>query len=459
MEKEKRYSNKIFLSFALGNMLNTLLGVVFDTRLFIFYETEVGLPAFFLLIAFIIYGIWNMINDPFIGFLSDRPNKLWKRWGRRFPWILIGAMLYCILFLFLFTPPSTSNILFLFIWVIFITCLIDFLLSTWNTNYFSLLPDKFRSQEERTKIGGIGTILGIIGITIGTLIPPMIIKYGNKESYFIAAGVIALIGILIVILMIPGIREDEEMIARAFIKVEDETQQSSTFWKQLRFALKQKNFVAFIIVNTAWQIVVVVMIASIPYMNQYIFKQPASSEIFITAALLIGSIGSVPLWVKFARKRGNRLTVLVGMLLMAIAIIPLLFVTNVIGAAITTLFIGFGNGAIYIGTFPMLSDVIDEIVVTTNKRQEGIYVGIRTFFMRLSYISQAIIFVTIHVFTGFNPVPGAEQTDLALWGIRIHTALIPMIILIIGALFFWKFCDLMPDKVQNIKDQLKDLRI
>jgi Na+/melibiose symporter-like transporter len=354
---------------------------------------------------------------------------------------------------------SSSQFLFLFIWLIFITCLVDFLLSAWNTNYFSLLPDKFRSQEERTKIGGIGTILGILGITIGTLIPPLIIEYGNKESYFIAAGVIALIGILVTLLMIPGIREEEEMINRAFAQIEIMKTKSTSFWKELSFGLKKRNFVAFIIVNTAWQTVVVVTIASIPYLNQYIFKQPASSEIFITASLLIGSIGSVPFWVKFARKKGNRITVIIGMLLMAFSLLPLLFVTNIIGAAITTLFIGFGNGAIYIGIFPLLSDVIDEIVVDTKQRKEGIYIGIRTFFMRLSYISQAIIFVTVHVITGFNPVPGADQTQLALWGIRIHSALIPMIILTVGALIFWKICDLVPEKVDEIKLHMKELNI
>ncbi|MBD3253724.1 MAG: MFS transporter [Candidatus Lokiarchaeota archaeon] len=455
MTEEEKFSKVTFFSYALGNLLITLLGVVSDTRLFIFYETEIGLPATFILVAFVIYGIWNMVNDPLMGFISDRKNALWQRWGRRFPWILIGGLLYCIFFVMLFTPP-TEVIIFLFIYLVFITCLVDLLLSMWTTNYYALYTDKFRSQEVRTKVSGIAVILGIIGITVGTLIPPLIIEYGNRQSYIIAAGSIALIGLVIIFLMIPGIRENEKMIARAMSDLKDE---KVSFWKELKNVLKKRNFVAFLFANTAWQIVVVIMLTSVPYLNQYVFRQPASSEILITASLLVGSIGSVPIWVRFARKKGNRATTIIGLFLMAFTLFPLLFIPTLLGAAFVAFLIGIGNGAIYVATYPMLSDVIDEIVVLTSKRKEGIYIGIRTFFMRLSYISQAIIFTIVHVLTGFNPIPGAEQSPLALFGIRLHSSIIPMIILIVGGLVFWKLCDLRPDKVKNIKEKLVALKI
>jgi Na+/melibiose symporter-like transporter len=79
--------------------------------------------------------------------------------------------------------------------------------------------------------------------------------------------------------------------------------------------------------------------------------------------------------------------------------------------------------------------------------------------MRLSYISQAIIFTTVHIATGFNPIPGAPQSDLALWGIRVHLALIPIIIILIGGIVFWKFCDLEPQKVESIRVKLKELQL
>lgn len=108
--------------------------------------------------------------------------------------------------------------------------------------------------------------------------------------------------------------------------------------------------------------------------------------------------------------------------------------------------------------YPCFSDVIDEIVVKTGKRQEGIYTGIRTFFGRLSIVVQAISIAVVHEITSF--IPGAEiQTDLALWGIRVILALIPMIFYIVAFFFMWKVYDLTPEKVQKIQVQLKELNL
>jgi Na+/melibiose symporter-like transporter len=262
-------------------------------------------------------------------------------------------------------------------------------------------------------------------------------------------------------MMIPGIRENQTMIDRALklASEQDKEEGKESFWKVLRFALKQRNFVAFVIAYTSWQILVVVMIASIPYFNQYVLKQPASSEIFLTAGVLVGGLVSVPLWVILARRKGNKFTFFAGFIVMAVGAIPLLFVSDVLGSFISTLIVGIGTGSIYAISFAMLSDVLDEIVVERKKREEGIFLGIRTFFMRLSYISQAIIFTTVHIATGFNPIPGAPQTELATWGIRVHTALIPIFIIIIGGIIFWKYCDLLPDKVNDIRAKLKELQL
>ena len=463
LDSEKsQYSTKIQLSFTLGFFLTTFMGIFFDSRMFIFYETEVGLPVIYILIALIVYGIWNMVNDPFIGFLSDKPNRLWKRWGRRFPWVIMAIIPYCLVFLLLFSPPDLDpvrNWLILFLWLLLMTCLLDLFLSIWNTNYYALYTDKFRSQKERTKVGGIGTIFGQLGIAIGVLIPPLFITYGVKQTYLIAVSIVISISIICIILMIPGIRENQDMIDRALQMAKKKEEEKESFWKILKFAMKQKNFLVYTVAYTAFLTLVVIMLASIPYLNQYILKQPASSETLITAGLLIGSLISIPLWVKLARKKGNKITFVTGMLFTAVSIIPFLFISDLFLAVITSTLIGVGIGGIYLATYPLLSDVLDEIIVKTKKRQEGSFLGIRTFFNRLSYITQAMTFTIVHIITGFNPTPGAPQTDLALWGIKIHLAIIPMIVIFLGGLILWKYCDIDAEKSASIKAQLKELNL
>ena len=92
------------------------------------------------------------------------------------------------------------------------------------------------------------------------------------------------------------------------------------------------------------------------------------------------------------------------------------------------------------------------------KRYEGIYFGIQSFFSRIVYIFQLLIFWIIHTLTGFNAEVTA-QTELAQFGIIIHMMIIPAIITLLGVLYFWKTWDLKPEKVLTIKDQIKELKI
>ncbi|MHA1968093.1 MAG: MFS transporter, partial [Candidatus Hodarchaeales archaeon] len=91
------------------------------------------------------------------------------------------------------------------------------------------------------------------------------------------------------------------------------------------------------------------------------------------------------------------------------------------------------------------------------KRNDGIYMGFRAFFGRLAFVVQALSFWIVHEITGFvaNSPSGVDsQTPTAMFGIHIHMALIPAILLIIGILVFWRLNDLNTEKVAEIKSQL-----
>jgi Na+/melibiose symporter-like transporter len=81
------------------------------------------------------------------------------------------------------------------------------------------------------------------------------------------------------------------------------------------------------------------------------------------------------------------------------------------------------------------------------------YFGIRTFFARLVLIVVAVTFAVVHTLTDFNTDPYSAQ---AIWGIRIHTALIGLVAVFIAAVLLWKFYDLTPEKMLTIKAKLEE---
>ncbi|MHA1257104.1 MAG: hypothetical protein ACTSPS_16055, partial [Promethearchaeota archaeon] len=78
-------STSKMISYGLGYLvINALVSL---GGLFYFYEVEAGLPVFYVMLAIIIFAIWNMVNDPLLGYLTDRPLKWTPKYGLRAPWV------------------------------------------------------------------------------------------------------------------------------------------------------------------------------------------------------------------------------------------------------------------------------------------------------------------------------------------------------------------------------------
>ncbi len=114
---------------------------------------------------------------------------------------------------------------------------------------------------------------------------------------------------------------------------------------------------------------------------------------------------------------------------------------------------GTGKGGFWVIMSPILANTIDESIVDTKQRKEGIYNGVKTFISRAALVIQAVSFSTIHLLTGFDQSPDAtSQTPLANLGIQIHFALIPAISIFAGAFVFWRYYKLTPDKVDRNRE-------
>lgn len=454
-----KYSSGTKFSYGLGQMIKQFIEVAFVVRIFYFYENEVLLPILLVGLGYVVYGLWNMINDPLVGYLSDRSTRFTKKWGKRFPWIMIGVFANIIIFFFVFTPPDidpVTNSWVIFIYFFIIICAFDGFFSLWTTNYFALFPVKFRSDQERRSVNGIKTILAQIGLFLAVLIPPLFIEYGDKQSYFIAAIVVAIISFVIAVLMIKGVREDEKL--KLFSVHLESQQQHGNFFKNMKIALKHKNYLAHVISAALFNSFATVILASLPFLVRYILNMPADTELILQLGLLLTGLISVPIWTKIIKKFGNKRVNIIGFIFCMIIAFLLLFVQDLIFAIFLFILAGAGVGSLWVTGSLILSDVIDESAVINGKRQEGIYFGIENFFGRMEVVAQALVFMIIHIVTGFEP--GAPtQEPLALWGLRVQYSLIPMFFMLVGCLVFWKLYTLTPNEIKSIQNKLKELNL
>lgn len=463
------YSTGIHHSFGVSGFLDNFFTGAFTTRIFYFYENEIFTPVGLVSIAFLIYGIWNMFNDPIIGYIQDRPYGFVKKWGRRFPWYVATAVPYAVAYFIIFTVPGIGNSIAMFSWLLFTICLFDTFYSTWQNSLLALYPVKFRIQKERTKVGALNTFYGLIGIVAGLLVPPLIITYGEVGSYIMAALFVCILGVIAAIIIIPSMKENKELreLEMANLEMMEEMSkkgEKNSFWTTIKICFKEKNFIVYMIAFLGHIVMQTLMLASLPYWVKYIIGTGDTDvETIASSALIIGVLIGIPIWTKIGNKLGNRKAYIYGAGLSSIALLVFfLIAVDLVTAFIVTIFLGFGISAIWTLLYPAYSDVIDEITLKTKQRQEGFYTGIRTVFGRLPIVIQGVVFGIIHLLTGFNPGadPGTTtQTELAKWGIRIHMSFVPFLFYIVAFFLVWKFYDLKPDKMLDIKKQLKDLNL
>ena len=97
------------IAYSVGTISSPLLYNAIGGYLIFFYTDVVRLRIGLISLAYgISYGVWNAINDPLVGQLSDRTRS---RWGRRIPFVFLGAPLAAVLFFLVWSPPVGGHTL------------------------------------------------------------------------------------------------------------------------------------------------------------------------------------------------------------------------------------------------------------------------------------------------------------------------------------------------------------
>lgn len=444
----------VFYSF--GFILYSYLLSSFTVNVFYFYEVEIGLPVDLVALSFVIFAAWSMINYPLLGYFTDRPFPWLSKWGMRAPWIIISAIFALIFYILIFTPPvdnMKTNPWPTFWYMLIIACIFDGFYTIFVSQFLGGFVNHFREDVERIRASVIMLIIpGIILVLMG-FIWPLTIVYGNRHSFTLAALIAALALAVCIILLIPGISESEEVRAR-YLQGRTEDNKTS-FLKMLKITFHQKNFIFSLVSFLLASISLSLGLASNIYFIKDVLRMPYYVSIFMAIAYFIAFMIAIPYWFSFSINHGHVKTYILGLFLTGLSLIPYLWITTLEEAIIVSIVRGFVDCCTYIVTMMILSDVYDEITLETGKHQEAMLMGIRSFFFRISVIIQAIIITWVHIVTGYNSDPHATQTPLAIWGIRLHLALFPMIFLFFSG-FIMLFYDLKGEKQRLLKRKLRE---
>lgn len=454
----KTHSLKTLAKIQLVFFLSNLEFVLFSQMQF-FYTTVVLLPVGLFVVAYLIYTIWNMINDPLLGHLCDKSTRFVEKYGKRFPWIVIGILGHGVALILIFSvpiPDPTINVMAVFIWLLISIIIYDTFYSLYLTNTEALFQDKIRNDDDRRKSGGILLFTATAGLIVATIFQPTIVSFLGTEtisSWTVQAIFFAIFFPIILVIMLSGIREGKEMRERR-MKIDSEKKMS--FFTALKYVLRQRSFVAFIIAYIVYQTAIAVASASLPFFVVYVLGMGYGDILIPQLLMFLAAPISSIVWMKVGNKWGSKKVYTLSFFWMGLSLLPLLWLESYLGLIILMILFGMGVSANGVNQLPIDADVIDEACTITQTRNEGIYNGIQTFFDRLSISGQVLIIGSIQILTGFNPDPNA-QTAESLFGIHLMISVFPLIILVAGVILFWILYDITIEKRQQIQAKLLEL--
>ena len=449
----KKITRRTKLAFATGEIGDNLAYQSFSFLVFTFYFTFVKLDVRWITAGYIIWSVWNSFNDPLLGWFSDRTKS---KLGRRIPWMIVGTVPLAAIMILMFTPPLSSSNGVKFLYFLLMLFIFDFAYTSFNVNYNSMFSEMSISMEERSKVGQLRIVFAIIGVAIGFVVPTFIIQdLTNKDeldftqSQFILNGVIAAIIICIAYFVVIkwGVRKPPEF--------SNDAMNSPSFKDSLKFTLRNKAFLIYLIPALGTWIVIGILPAVIPLWATHVLKITEEDSILTGVLLFVTFLVSgfsTPIWVKIRQKWGARMTGLFGVGTWAITVLSFYVAYNFNTALITMILNGLGLGGSLYFYDQCLAEIIDEDELNYGVRRSGGYYGMINFVIRLSGI---INFLMIGiVFTGsewetYSPNPSIKT----LTGIRILLSWFPFIVLILSFIGLWFY----PIKGERLKENRKRL--
>jgi glycoside/pentoside/hexuronide:cation symporter, GPH family len=420
-----RTRTKLF--YGIGDLGNALVNSAIQFFLMKFYtDAALILPAL-AGNALLIGKIWDAINDPLFGWVTDRTKS---RYGKRRVFMIFGAIPLAISIALLWFVPRANQI-WTFVWIAFTFILFDTLWTLTNVPYYALTSELTDDYDERSSLTTYRMVMAVPAYLIGAALTPAIVGlFALQRTGFafigIAYGVIA--GTVLLI-SAAGLRERTGL---AVSKPEPSP------LKSFLTAIKNKPFVwlciVYFVVNISFAFIKILMAYYVEY--QLLMKTSIS---LVMGLLLVCVTIALPFWQWLGRKMDKGPAYAIGMAVGALAVLITFFLPHTSTPLIylVSVLAGFGFSAQWIFPWAMVADVADYDRLETGQQRSGVYYGV---WGLATKISEALALAAVGwILTGFHYVPNVEQTAQSLLGIRLFFGLVPAIFILVALPFLFKY--------------------
>lgn len=380
-------------SFGLLSIVQALAGY------FLFFYVDVlGLAVASAAFVKLVYAIWDAVNDPLAGYLSDNTRS---RWGRRRPWLLAGLPLYLLAFVLIYAVPDAFRQGDALFWYLLIVIFLFESASTVVlTNYQALFPELFQGLKTRARASAYSQGLGSAGELVGFALTPIVYTAFGFQGMAILFAVMA--GILLSISIVRS-REDPGAQAATPLNV------------RVAFSdiLKDRPFWHFTLVATLLSFTTGLYTIATAFYVKYALGAAPTAPSLIFATVFIVAILSVTVWSRLVRQLGVKKTWLWAIGVMLLSAVALGVASSLSVAIVASVIAGAGLGGVKVCREMILATLVDRSFARTGHRQEGVYYSLNHFIGRLSRLLEALALILLGLLFGYvsgdDPGPNPES--------------------------------------------------
>ncbi len=429
------------LAYGAGDLGTAITANVLAVFLLIFFTNVAGLEAGLAGSILLIGKVWDAFSDPVIGVLSDRTQS---RWGRRHPWMIIGAIPFGIFFFLQWLVPHFSNEAAANHWGLFwyyvaIGLLFHTCYTAVNLPYTALTPELTQDYNERTSLNSFRFAFSIGGSIVSLLLAKFIFdqfKGDPVHQYLVLGAVCAVISVLPLYWCVFGTRKRVAETERQ--RQATHSADSLPYPEQLKIAFSNRPFLYVIGIYLCSWFAVQNTVAVIPYFVKNWMGMTDADFINVVIAVQVTGLIMLFVWSRVSEQVGKKAVYFMGMTLWIIAEVGLFFlkpgqVGLMYGLAILA---GFGVSTAYLIPWSMIPDVIELDELQTGQRREGIFYGFMVLLQKVGLAVGLFLVGQILQQSGFIASvagqPEPTQPASALWAIRLLIGPVPTIVLLLG---------------------------
>jgi GPH family glycoside/pentoside/hexuronide:cation symporter len=405
------------LAYASPSFALAVLGIPLFIYIPKFYTDVVGMDIS--LLAWVIMGvrIFDAVSDPLIGLASDQTNT---RFGRRRPYMFLGALALAAVIWQLFTPPETDAIGAAWWFSIFMFTLSVFWTAV-QVPYESLGPEITFDYHQRTELFAWRDGFLILGTLFAAATPAILdqaLDLGpgaadQRRKFLWFATIYAPLLVALVWWCVWKIREKPRAAKESWPGLAN----------SLRIVIRNRPFLILLAGYTISAFGANLPATLILYYVQYVLGSE-SADMFLLIYFCSGIL-MLPAWVHLAKKTGKKKAWLIAMALNTGAFVGVFFLGrgDLWAYGILTLVSGLGFGATVALPSAMQADVIDYDEYLSGGRREGQYIGIWSIARKLASALGIGLALALVGAAGYEP--NLEQSDQVVLMLRIMYALVP----------------------------------